>query len=59
MLVKEQEDVLNKVINGIRLFILDKIVPGYQGVKAHPDSTTGLGTSVFADDSGQIIWPSL
>ena len=49
-LVKEQEDILNTMIKGIRLFVLDKIVPGYQGVRAHPDSTTGLGTSVYADD---------
>jgi len=48
-LVKEQEDILNTMIRGIRLFVLDKIVPEYQGIKAHPDSTTGLGTSVFAD----------
>ncbi|KAI9774032.1 MAG: hypothetical protein M1839_001917 [Geoglossum umbratile] len=41
-LVKEQEDILNTMIKGIRLFVLDNIVPDYRGFKAHPDSTTGL-----------------
>ena len=49
-LVKEQEDILNTMIKGIRLFVLDKIVPEYQGIRAHADSTTGLGTSVYTDD---------
>ena len=38
------------IIKGIRIFILDKIVPEYQGIRAHPDSTTGLGTLVYTDD---------
>lgn len=49
-LVKEQEKILNDMIQGIRLFVLDKIKPDYRGFRAHPDSTTGLGTSVYADD---------
>lgn len=49
-LVKEQEDILSTMIKGIRLFVLDKIVPEYQGIRAHADSTTGLGTSVYTDD---------
>ena len=51
-MVKQQEDILNLMIKGIRLFVLDKIVPEYQEIKAHPDSTTGLGTSVYTDDVG-------
>jgi hypothetical protein len=54
-LVKEQEDILNTMIKGIRLFVLDKIVPEYRGIRAHPDSTTGLETSVCADDVGGLI----
>lgn len=48
-LVKEQENILFTMIKGIRLFVLDKVVLEYQGIRAHPDSTTGLGTSVYAD----------
>jgi hypothetical protein len=51
-LVKEQEDIMNTMIKGIRLFVLDKIVPGYRGTKPHPDSTTGLGTSVYTGEVG-------
>ena len=51
-MVKEQEDILNTMIKGIRLFVLDKIVLEYRGTRAHPNSTTGLGTSVYADDVG-------
>jgi hypothetical protein len=51
-LVKEQEDILNTMIKGIRLFVLDKIVPEFRGTRAHPDSTTGIETSVYADDAG-------
>ena len=54
-LVKEQEDILNTMVKGIRLFVLDKIVPEYRGIRSHPDSTTGLGTSVYADDMGAPI----
>ena len=53
-LVKEQEDILNTMIKGIRLFVLDKIVPDYRGVKSHPDSTTGFGSSVCVDISAPI-----
>ena len=53
-LVEEQEDVLNTMIKGIRLFVLDKIVPDYRGMRSHPDSTTGLGTSVYADDEASM-----
>ena len=53
-LVKEQEDILNTMIKGIRLFVLDKIIPDYRGIRSHPDSTTGLGTSVYADDEAPI-----
>ena len=51
-LIKEQEDILNTMTKGIWLFVLDKIVPDYRGVRSHPNSTTGLGTSVYADDIG-------
>ena len=34
---------------GIQTFVLDKISPEYQGIRAHPDSSTGLRTSVYAD----------
>ena len=44
-LVKEQEKILNTMIKEIRLFVLDKVVPEHQGIRAHPDSTTGFGTS--------------
>ena len=52
-LVKEQELILNTMLKGIRLFVLDKIVPDYRGFKSHPDSTTGLETSVYAHDIGE------
>ena len=48
-MVKEQEGILNMMIKGIRRFVLDKIVPEYRGIRAHSDSTTGLGTSIYAD----------
>ncbi|KAK6523364.1 hypothetical protein TWF281_001344 [Arthrobotrys megalospora] len=44
-LVKAQEDILNTMIQGIRKFVLDTVVPGYQGLKPHPASTTGISTS--------------
>jgi hypothetical protein len=50
--VKEQEDIMNAMLKGIRRFVLDRIVPEYRGLKSHPDSTTGLGTSVYAGDVG-------
>ncbi|KAJ6261377.1 hypothetical protein Dda_4047 [Drechslerella dactyloides] len=49
-LVKEQEDILNVMLKGVRLFVLDNLVPGYQGVKSHPDSTTGLDTISHIDN---------
>lgn len=35
---------------GIRTFVLDKISPKYQGIRTHPDSSTGLRTSIYADE---------
>ncbi|RVD88928.1 uncharacterized protein DFL_003092 [Arthrobotrys flagrans] len=42
--LKDQEGILNKMNQEIRKFVLDKIVPGYRGLKPHPDSTTGIET---------------
>ena len=53
-LIKEQKDILNTIIKEIRLFVLDKIIPDYRGIRSHPNSTTGLGTSVYADDETPI-----
>ena len=38
------------MIKSIRLFVLDRIIPEYQEIRAHPDSTTGLGTSIYESD---------
>ncbi|KAH0566495.1 hypothetical protein GP486_000113 [Trichoglossum hirsutum] len=50
--VKEQEDIMNAMLKGIRRFVLDRIVPEYRGLNPHPDSTTGLDTSLYAGDVG-------
>jgi hypothetical protein len=52
-LVKEQEDILNTMIKGIRLFVLAR---SSQDTKPHPDLTTGLGTSVY---TGEVAAPLL
>lgn len=38
------------MIKKIRIFVLDKILSKYQKIKIHFDSTTGLKTSVYADE---------
>ncbi|KAK6513603.1 hypothetical protein TWF506_008040 [Arthrobotrys conoides] len=45
-LLGEQEAVLIKMNQEIRKFVLDTIVPNYQGHRSHPDSTTGIETLV-------------
>ncbi|KAF3192148.1 hypothetical protein TWF788_004335 [Orbilia oligospora] len=50
-LLIEQRDVLNKMNGEIRKFVLDTIVPEYQGHKSHPDSTTGIGTILNVRDA--------
>lgn len=48
---------MKAMIKRIRLFVLDKIVPGYRWVKLHPDSTTGLETSVSRVDIEHMAFP--
>ena len=45
---------MNAIIKEIWLFVLNKIVPDYQGVKPHSDSTTEMKTSVFQSNIKQM-----
>ncbi|KAK6535740.1 hypothetical protein TWF694_002188 [Orbilia ellipsospora] len=47
--VKEQERILISMSKEVRTFVLDNIKPGYRGIAAHPDSTTGFDTMSYTD----------